>query len=93
MDGRNDQAALTDQWGAIISYSDTEPNIGADDMGFNIILVIGLYLAMIWPELCRSTNHTKGWLPCVGSMIHPFVGGRFLLWWKLLQSPFTFGLP
>jgi len=50
-------------------------------------------LAMIWPELCRSTDHTKGWLPCVGSMIHPFVGGRFLLWWKLLQSPFTFGLP
>ena len=26
------RAALTDQWGAIISYSDTEPNIGADDM-------------------------------------------------------------
>lgn len=32
MDGRNDRAALTDQWGAIISCSDTEPNIGADDM-------------------------------------------------------------
>jgi len=62
-------------------------------IGINIIFVIGLYLAMIWPELCRSTDHTKGWLPCVGSMIHPFVGGRFLLWWKLLQSPFTFGLP
>lgn len=42
MDGRNDQAALTYQWGAINSYSDTEPNIGADDMLFNIIYIIGL---------------------------------------------------